>query len=200
LESIQNNCIVHTIDFFTEGSVPNFSWYMQDGSLSTNSNAETTPTYNRTTNNVSTTFDYRKYTSGSDLAVARTLLHESVHAYLVTYFGTNINASSTYSDLVDNYYNITHQNLNAAQHNIMVTSFTGSIAVMLQNYGQSKGYNIPYQYYSDLAWGGLTYTTAFTSLSQTDKNRIMDVLNTEQVGRNRYGNQAPLKVSPSGCQ
>jgi hypothetical protein len=198
LEISANNCVANTITTFS-GETPGFNWAVADATT-VGSNGVTSPSYNTVTKSVYTTFNSSNITSGSDLAAAKTLIHESIHAYLVAYFHTNPAAANyEYAKLVEDWATSKNPNLDEIHHNEMVRSKIGEIATTLKLYGQSQGYNIPYQYYSDLAWGGLTNTKAFKALSTTDQNRIIDVILTEQSGTNGAGNPSSFKGRPSGC-
>ena len=62
---------------------------MESGVIKENNvTANTSPYYNLI-NGTTTVFDSQKYPNASELSWARTILHESIHAYLVTYFNTN---------------------------------------------------------------------------------------------------------------
>lgn len=62
----------------------------------------------------------------------------------------------------------------------MVEQFHNNIAIALQEFGQSRGYNMDFDYYKDLAWGGLHHTDTFKSKVETERDRIMNVVFTEQ--------------------
>jgi hypothetical protein len=69
------------------------------------------------TNTVTTTFNSNVIgPTVTDLSIARTFLHESVHAYLQMYFATNpILANQTYGKMVEEYESYRF-NLNDTQH------------------------------------------------------------------------------------
>lgn len=98
------------------------------------------------------------FQNSSDLSVARTILHEAVHAYLIAHFRNNYSAAySSYPDLIhDMNQNRYPQNANGLQHAEFVRNFVNDIATSLQEFGLGRGYNLPFQLYSDLAWAGLT--------------------------------------------
>jgi hypothetical protein len=56
------------------------------------------------------------------------------------------------------------ENWNDVHQEEFARSLKDDIAVILKEFGQMKGYDIPDQYYSDLAWGGLTETSIFDEL------------------------------------
>ena len=180
------------------GNNQGWNWTLQDGSLPGGTNANTSQQYNTSTGTVTTTFDASKFTNATNLSIARTILHESVHAYLVVYFRTDpLAASRTYSQLLQDYYQ--HNNANTAHHIEMTRSFVNEIALALEEYGTSKGYNLTSQFYKDLAWGGLTTTPAFQALSTTDQNRINNTILTEQTGKDSQGNTQQQKGTNAGC-
>jgi len=88
IKNLSNGSVAGIIQKFS-GNDPGYNWNMKDGTLPANVNAQTTSGYDRTTGTVTTTFDSQKFSNASDLSIARTILHESVHAYLVAYFENN---------------------------------------------------------------------------------------------------------------
>ncbi len=180
------------------GTVPGYNWEMKDGSLVGGQNAFTNQAYNKTTGTVTTTFDGSKFTNSTELSIARTILHESVHAYLVTYFMTDpLAASKSYPQLLQDYFQL--QDANAAHHIEITRSFVNDIAIALQEFGISKGYNLNFQFYQDMAWAGLSATPAFQALSQSDQNRINDTIQIELFGKDSQGNTQFQKGKSAGC-
>nr|WP_199156130.1 hypothetical protein [Pedobacter sp. ASV2] len=183
------------------GEIPGYSWEIKNGSLSQNENAST----KKISAGASTTIDLSKYTNGTDMALARTLLHESVHAYLVSYFSSNpLLANLSYPEMIEEWNKIKDPNLNDIHHNEMVIEFKNDIARGLREYGDMHNYTFPSpidkdEFYSDMAWGGLEQTKAYKNLSTTDKNRIQDTILAEQYGTDRNGSPKSGKGSPSGC-
>lgn len=182
------------------GTTKDYNWKLQDGRLGENVNAQTTP-YDRTNRIVTTTFDTDKYRDASDLSVARTILHESVHAYLVTYFASDpINANADYPDMVVAWMGAKRLDLNQIQHEEMVYSFVSDIASNLKNYGQSKGYVISDDYYFKLAWGGLEGTSAFASYPSTTREATRDAIRIELTGKRTNGTPFTQVGTRAGCQ
>ncbi|MBC9912757.1 hypothetical protein [Chitinophaga varians] len=183
--------------FAGEGDRLGFNWNVKNGPLGPDENGSTEPLYDRANNTVNTTIDDSKYKNATTFVVARTLLHEAVHAYIVTRFGTNpITANQTYGDLVE-YYNRT-QDANGAHHMTMAT-FVSSIADALQGFGELNGIITDRQFYEDMAWGGLTSTQAFKSLPIATQNRINNVLSVEQNGVDMNGAAKQQRGKKSGC-
>lgn len=108
------------------------------------------------------------------------MMHESVHAYLNAYFYYDAAAANKdYAQLVEDWITAKNPNFNDIQHDEMVRSFMNNIATSLKEFGLSRGYSLSDQFYSDMAWGGLTNTRAFSKLSFDDQDRISDRLNAE---------------------
>jgi len=199
LDDLNNNCIGNVITSFS-GNTPGYRWQVEDGGGNANFNGVTDIIYPNNVYTVRTTFYTDNFAYGSDIGIAKTIIHEGVHAYLRNYFHNDVvNASKTYPQMVEEWNATKHPDMNAIQHDQLVTDFIGEIATLLEAYGQSKGLNIDYQYYNDLAWGGLTDTHAFKALPQADQDRINDVILTEQKGEDHLENSVTKKGNPGGC-
>ncbi|MFM6954438.1 MAG: hypothetical protein ACKOWL_05580 [Sphingobacteriaceae bacterium] len=205
IKTLSNGSVAGIIQKFA-GETPGFNWTLKDGVLPQNWNGSTNPIYNAGT--VTTTFDSQKFTHASDLAIARTILHESVHAYLVAYFKNEpIIAQNTYSEMVEEWESKKHPNLNSIQHNEIIRNFMLDIGVSLKEYGGLKGYNLTTEFCNDLAWGGLaqnnngTLTELFKKLVPNvfDQDRILNELKVEQTGQDLGGNTQDQKGSKNSC-
>ncbi|WP_221887757.1 hypothetical protein [Chitinophaga polysaccharea] len=199
LKTLSKGSVANIVTKFA-GNTPGYNWTVQDGRLSSNTNGETNSLYDSKTGTVTTTIDSKKFTSATDLSIARTILHESVHAYLVSFFGYEaLNANATYPTMLQDWMKSKKPNLNTVQHNEMVRSFIIDIANALEEYGRNKGYNLSRQFYDDMAWGGLTGTSAFKALSTSEQDRINNILVTEQSGLDTNGDQTKQSGKPGGC-
>ncbi|MFI5451107.1 hypothetical protein ACHMWN_03030 [Pedobacter sp. UC225_61] len=209
IKKLSNGSVAGIIQKFS-GNLPGYNWILKDGGLPIGTNGQTSSIYNSSMGTVTTIFDSSKFTMGSDLSVARTILHESVHAYLITFFKTNLpNFIGSYPQMVQEWgiYN----NWNDTHHAEFVRSFVNDIGVALEEYGKKNGYNLPSQFYNDLAWGGLTHTIdANGNVIETnwfktnipnilDRQRILNNLSAEQYGVNSNGNPQSKKGNNSGC-
>lgn len=170
-----------------------FSWTVESGSLA-GETAITDKNFDSASNSTTTTFDSQGFPRGTDLSWARTILHESVHAYVVGISNTSTLAER--QELLGPNWTIAYFNYG---HDYIAETYVNSMADILQEYGQLKGYTMDRQFYEDLAWGGLQGTNAFNSLSTTVKNRILDVSAIELTGKDRYGNNKTQKGSDAGC-
>lgn len=212
LKNLTNGSIARIIQKFS-GTIPGYNWEVKDGVLPSGQNAFTSQLYNKTTGTVTTTFDSNKLANASDLSVARTILHESIHAYLVTYFRVDpANASKSYPDLVKDYATQMYGgSSNDIQHAEFVRNFVNDIAIALSELGGNRGYNQHFQFYQDLAWGGLTHmfnssggvteTPWFLSAfpNQSDRNRVINVINVELTKQDTNGNTQTQKGNNAGC-
>jgi hypothetical protein len=128
------------------------------------------------------------------------MLHESIHAYLVSFFRLDgINANIKYSELLRDWSNIKKPNLNKIHHDEIARNFVKSIGEALEVYGISQGYNLSKEFYQDMAWGGLQDTDAFKALSPAEQKRISDTLATELTSMDIDGETKQQKGKKSGC-
>jgi len=174
----------------------NFNWTVQTGPLY-GPTGSTSPPYNPVTG-VTTTFDSQNYPEATDLSWARTILHEAIHAYLITYFATSRPSwIATYPEMVKDWG--IKQNWNAVHHEEIGRSLVTYIGDALEVYAVSQGYKLSKEFYQDMAWGGLQETDAFKDLPKKDQERISNVLQTELTGLNTDGDQIPQKGKKAGC-
>ncbi|WP_318343204.1 hypothetical protein [Flagellimonas baculiformis] len=217
-----NKGVGHIVQKFA-GNTPGFNWQVKDGSL-TGSTGQTSSRYDRATGTVTTTFDSQNWKQATDLSWARTILHESVHAYIVSYIKTDpINAQLTFADLFNDFNKKKYSNLNDTQHAEIARNFVKDISVSLREYGMMNGYSLPNQFYEDMAWAGLTDWSKRDSMgniikdshgkpiyeetpwfkatvpSNTDRKRIKNTFTIELRGSDSYGNKKPQKGSNAGC-
>jgi hypothetical protein len=151
-------------------------WTVKEGYLPRNTNAHT----HLTGSGMVTTLNYGALKGATRLSVARTLIHEMVHAYLVLYFRTDTAAARTYPRIVAAYRGIVPEpDLNEVHHREMAVSFVTEIATALREYGRRLGLQADDSVYTDLAWGGLDYHNCDT-LAEESKLRIQRRLTAEQ--------------------
>lgn len=103
--------------------------------------------------------------TATDLSIARTIAHETLHASLVFMLMEGLfiiegNPDPDYKELMDAFTNylVTNENddYEGAQHNVL-SELVGDIANSVANYGVQNNYSLPFNFYKDLAWGGLTH-------------------------------------------
>ena len=181
------------------GTSPGYNWELKDGSLTGGTGATNPPAaYNHSTGTITTTFDSQAWKDATDLSWARTILHETVHAFLAAEFAiSRPNWVATYPQMVAEWGRL--QNWNAVHHEEMGRSIINEISLSLQELGAKKGYNFSTQFYDDLSWGGLQNTSTFQSLSPTEQKRILDVIATELTGKDSQGVNKTQKGTNAGC-
>jgi len=175
-----------------------YNWNIVTGTLAVNQPAITSPglaagyvattTLNSSDINVST-----------DLSWAKTLIHEAFHAYLVSIYRHQSSnpQDMTYIALINKYLSQFNNNLEDTQHLIFAkTNIINSISLALKEYGVSKGYTLPQQFYDDMAWGGLAGTSVFQRLPQAKQQRIVSTIEAEY--KNNSTNY--LNIVPKGNQ
>ncbi|MCR5861551.1 hypothetical protein LRS05_05080 [Flavobacterium sp. J372] len=130
--------------------------------------------------------------TATDLAIARTVIHENVHALLLYLKHTNnivtMNENPTYEQLLTAYVDkkaqmgyYTFPTNNDIHHEFMI-QFIDDIKETLKAYGQSKGYNLPDNYYYSMAWGGLHDTATFNVLFPPYVNLSLNPARVEIIG------------------
>lgn len=94
--------------------------------------------------------------SATKLSIARTILHESVHAYLL-YIGCAPQDEGLIQSGLMNYALTVGLNLNNIHHNFMA-QYVDAIGYSLQQWNMANGgsSNIPSSYFKEIAWGGLS--------------------------------------------
>lgn len=151
-------------------------WKVREGNLSRYTNAIT----EWTREGVVTTLNYSELKNATKLSVARTIIHEMIHAYLVLSFKYDSNANKTYPGIVAAYRAVVPApDLNEIHHHEMAISFVGEIATALQEYGRHLGLQVDNSVYRDLAWGGLDFQNN-DHLADENKVRIQQRLDAEQ--------------------
>lgn len=183
IKKLSNGSVASIIQKFA-GDIPGYNWKIVDGSLPQYWNAGTESNYDKIEKSVTTIFDSRKFNNSSDLMIAQNILHESIHAYLTTYFALNRPGFiADYPTMVKEWgiYN----NWSSVHHEEFARSLVNNVASALKEYSILKGYviNDP-NYFNDMAWAGLIETATFQNLSESDKNRMKNLFSSEQTGYN----------------
>lgn len=105
---------------------------------------------------ITTHFNSQYLSTATRLSAARSMIHESIHAYLV--YQQRLNQVRDVHELVANYAreNGFSTNLNLIHHNFMA-QFANSIAYNFKLWDHDHGTrgNLGWQYFHDMAWGGL---------------------------------------------
>ncbi|MDO7887464.1 hypothetical protein [Hymenobacter cheonanensis] len=199
LKGLSDGRIADIIAKFAGQSPTNYNWVVKDGSLAPGTNGSTS-SYDRNAHSVTTVFDASQFQQATDLSIARTIIHESIHAYLGAFFADDPNlANAAYSDMVMAYATHMNSSANDLQHDEMVRAWVQDIADALQQYGINKGYTLPASFYAALAWGGLEGTRAFKNLPAADRNAIRDIILSELNGTDSVGNSKSPSGNLAGC-
>ncbi|WKD85692.1 hypothetical protein KCTC32516_01037 [Polaribacter huanghezhanensis] len=200
-----------------------FNWVLKDGTTINGGPGQTTG-YDKSTNLVTSTFNTQAYSNASELSWARTIMHESVHAYIMASFGVDyISSKNSFADFFSDYRKEKYPNLNDAQHAEFVRNYVNDIKASLKEYGNKKGYNLTDEFYTDMAWGGLTHwskrdssgnvltdssgnpimemTPWFqTTFSNTnDRNRVLNTNAIELTKKDMNGTTKTPKGQDAGC-
>lgn len=172
------------------GELPNFKWRLKQGAIT----GERTATTNGNDFGIYTTFNTVYLPYSTNMSVARTMLHEAAHAYLIKKLPDTM---KEYPQLYEEYNQ--SKNVNASQHQEMARSFVNDIAICLKVYGQGLGIQAYDTYYMDIAWGGLQGTIYFNALPAADRERIQAIYEAELTGQTITLPNG-VKVAPLGTR
>ena len=169
-------------------NVTNWNWVIKEGSLPEDVTGRTQLISGVAT----TTLDYSKLKNATNLSVARTMIHEMIHAYLTLYFQYNaIDANKEYPEILTAWQASEKPDYNEIQHEEIEKNFVDEIAESLNEFGQKAGLiNINKKVYNDLAWGGLDFENN-ALLTEADKERIQYRLSAEQLNT-AFNTQTPV--------
>ncbi|MFY9150709.1 MAG: hypothetical protein WAO52_01750, partial [Prolixibacteraceae bacterium] len=137
---------------------------------------------NITDSNGSVIIDINSYYFGkvAPLAIAKTMLHESIHANLyqklATILGKENLSNKNFEELYRSYQETT---IGTPQHDFMSKYYIPSLASALQSF---DGNSLPSDYYVSLAWTGLENTSAYNNLTQSQKDEIERKINEINSG------------------
>jgi len=170
--------------------------------------------YNPTTHTCDVKIKIREsyITTATDLSIARTVIHETVHALLIYmheegkfYLPSGI-VNPTFSDLAEAYtlalYNENANGLGQSHHEYMV-DLVEDIATSLSAFGSSLGYQLPFTYYRKMAWSGdlLPFFEPKYLQNGNFTPEYLTILNTnvaEQENSNNYTDGYGNQITPKG--
>ena len=190
-----------------DNSGPEFKWIVKSGQIEDDANASTSSRYNE---GVTTTFSTQNLDHASDLSTARTILHEAVHAYVVSVQTVYGDTAIRNAMLGVDWFSV-NLTINQDQgHPFIAQNYLNSIYGALKEYGESKGYQLEDKFYQDMAWGGLTHHKTggvreeapwFQELvtDPDERERILNVLAIESNGHNLQGDRKIQKGGDGGC-
>ncbi|PZD79087.1 hypothetical protein [Mesonia sp. K7] len=185
--------------------------------ISTNASTSSVIHYNAQTKDcfINITFNENYLQNGTDLSIARTMIHESIHALLLYgvlngLFSVNGQTDPDYTELMDAFllymHNSSSSHYSGEQHEI-IADLNDDITLTLENYGNMNGYNLNSNYYKTLSWGGLLETDAFKEiypmhLPNGDINpqwvSIVNTIAAEQDNSNNYNDGQGNPIMPKG--
>ncbi len=195
IKVLSNGSIAGIIQKFA-GHYPGYNWKLMDGLLPQNQNAATSTNYDRITGKVTTKFDLRKFENATDLSIARTIIHESVHAFLIAELNIDpiLAQTITYPELWQRLLN--NNDPEGIYHEEMTKNYIDDIALALAEYGEHKGFNYSFQFYQNLSWGGLTHDKYGNLMpiflqsvpSEIERDQIINTILIEQNSVDQNGN------------
>jgi hypothetical protein len=194
IKNLNSDKFSDVIKLFTQKNpiALNYNWLIRKGPLASNKPAETIS--GSTNGNILTTLNQVPLQLSSKLSVAKTLMHEAFHAYLVSVFENN-NIDNNYALLIEKYAKLYEPvDENDLQHYLFIKlNIVDEIKKALKEYGISQGYDFSDEYYEDMAWSGLTETPAFDQLSPERQERIInrDAAEFNSQNYNGYSPQTP---------
>lgn len=124
------------------------------------------------------TLDSNYIINATDLSISRSIIHESLHAYISYIYQTEI-----FSDLSNSLRHLLSQSgddQNSAQHMLMAEIFVDSIASALATWDENSINNS--EYYNYLSWsGGMQSTPAFSNLTSAYQQNCINANIAEQT-------------------
>jgi hypothetical protein len=194
LNELKNNAMVHTLTAFNGGNIPNITLLFQEGTVS---GAQAITHSSSNGRNHTITLDYAKLASATDLFIATTIVHESIHAYIQMYLTVihpewyteyrlrnNLPPGSEDFETLFKAY-AEGKNPNDADHLQMSATYRSYIRDCLMSYGGDSSREFA-DICSDLAWAGLNYS----HLPRSDRDRITNRINAE-LQNLTFGRQIP---------
>jgi hypothetical protein len=136
------------------------------------------------------TFNTNYVDTATDLALARTAIHELLHAYM-NYATRNRDPNTTIAQMIDLVLGQTFAPPSSLQHEVMARQLIGAMAGSLAQWDNSQQAAIEYK---RLAWsGGMRDSDVFESL---DPNEKLAIIAVDQVESGEPQNSLPM--SPMG--
>jgi hypothetical protein len=165
-----------------ESHSPNWSWVVREGSLPKYVNGKT----KLIPEGALSILDYDQLENATNLSIARTIIHEMVHAYLSLYFRyEQMEAIREYPAIYSAWQIKKYADYNQIQHDEIEKTFLIDIAFALKEYGDKTNADANDITYFDLAWGGLNVQNN-RQLTAKEKRRIQNRLSEEQ---SNHGNE-----------
>jgi hypothetical protein len=193
IDSIRNigNGSIASMIYFMSLQIPAFNWEIREvGSLSPPyQNANALTVYGAPNPFSTTDLNLAVIGSATNISIARTILHESVHAFIFNWVYNSPALTQSQKDSIyampfakklKRFYQAFYPYDDNLFHNNMVVQFKNDIKNTLKVLSPKLGINLPAAQLetvcNDLAWGGLQDNTPgspWLDLSETDMARII---------------------------
>ncbi|AZQ65612.1 hypothetical protein EI427_25595 (plasmid) [Flammeovirga pectinis] len=187
-------------DYFNKGGA-SYNWNIESG----NANGKVAQTRSLLNNGtrMRTVLNISKYNNATNLFWAKTLLHESVHAYLVSnYLSTKLSDSNKAKLFMNDDENNswTTAVINKGGHEYMASNYVRRIAMGLEDYCLRMNIPLDREYLANLAWSGLQHTDAYKKLPEARKKAINETFLIERQGVNLKGQSVKQKGERINCK
>ncbi|CAL2092133.1 hypothetical protein [Tenacibaculum sp. 190524A02b] len=126
----------------------------------------------------SITLDEDLVKDATQLSIAKTLIHESLHAYINFKLDPRVRDFDIIT-LLKGYYKRYNYDPNVSQHNFMA-EYIEALAYSLSAYDNHKQ---DMEYYKQLSWGGLEASDNYQSLPTTEQTAIQNTIANERFNR-----------------
>ena len=177
----------------------NYNWKVVTGSCSNGASACTNPSISNGTS--FTKIDTLTTKNATDFSMARTFIHEAIHAYLVSVYRFR-NIDKNYVTLMKEFAKDYNNNANDIHHRLFIEeNLIDPIGQALYDWANLSGYyNVPggLNYFKELAWGGLTHYRDANGNYIQNPNFINLVPNPDVRTRIVQISEAELLNQPSG--
>lgn len=196
LKTLEQNDIAKILQRF--GSTNSiYDWEIKTGTPTNPDNIAETD-WERDSNGAAQDYEYETLVRPSyvnqatEIAIARTILHEMLHTYLISLVDdaiiTGSSDATNFPLLWNALVNQTYDNSpNQLQHEIIGRKFIEPLRDALKEYDTNSQ---PDQYYEDLAWGALENTSTFNTLypvGSSSRNRIINTNLAEDTNSTQSG-------------
>ena len=126
----------------------------------------------------SITLDTDLVKDATQLSIAKTLIHESLHAFINLNLD-KYNRNKTFIQAIEVYYTKYNDDSNLSQHSFM-SQFVEALACSLSAYDNHQQ---PMEYYTTMSWGGLESSDTYKALSSSEKTTIQKIINNERYAK-----------------
>lgn len=194
IRAIETGTIARIITTFS-GNIPGFDVELKEVPqfFGVDSAANAITDYSSSFQRARITLNQQINANATNLSIARTLLHEFVHAFLVDYFQNSSQVpqavkdtilDKSYGRMLRTFIKLSNPMSNDEQHIIIQKYFINDIAQALKYYCLRVGINNPDidLICEDMAWGGLQDIDAYFEESVENRERIIRRLKAELSG------------------